>query len=173
MDSPSPGFIFRESRSVTGACYHFSIGGACSIGAMLPCKQREAGASPVASTNLTQIKSTFNFGGLASSDDSVVRQRKGDFARSFRLEPSGSGTARQTQSCKFRSLASCGTMLEDGRCFCCRWQMLKQQAVLASRRISTQTSTVKDEGQLSCARPFCRQEQLRSRSMTGSDPEVA
>lgn len=43
-------------------------------------------------------------------------------------------------------------MLEDGRRFCCGWQMLKQQAEVAARRVSMQTSTTKDEGQSHGAR---------------------
>lgn len=74
----------------------------------------------------------------------------------------GSGTARQTQSCKLRRFTICGAMSEDGRRSRCGWQMLKQRSGFAPRRVSRQTSTTEDEGQSTGARQFlppraCRQ----------------
>ena len=78
------------------------------------------------------------------------RQRR--VSRALRPASPESGTTRQTRSCEFREFTIHGTMLEDGRRFRCGWQMLRQRAEVAARRVSMQTSTAKDEGQSHRAR---------------------
>ena len=140
-------------------------GGPCSLVATLPCKQRVAGAIPVASTNFNQTNKQSNkrvfpinhdcrspicsrkrSGGLASSDGPVERQVKG--RQPLSVPPHTVwGRPGKPSPVRFVGSNSCGSMLEDGRRSPSGWQMLNKGAGFAPRGVSTQTSTAKDQGQ--------------------------